>query len=566
MGRIRVLDAATISKIAAGEVVERPASVVKELVENSLDAGATSVSVSVEDGGRKAVRVRDDGMGMSREDALASVERHSTSKISSIADLQSLSTYGFRGEALASIASVSRLTIRTREHGANEGTELRVCGGKLESSEVVGCPPGTEIAVEDLFFNVPARRKGLRSRAVELSHCREVVVSYLLCRPGVSFSFASDGEPDIIHVPAEGMNGSLVSAFGAKVAANMLFGDADGDGIRVEAYVGRLEHTKGSPSDLKIFVNDRPVRSARIVSAVVRAYGSRLMKDRYPVGVVRVFVSPDIVDVNVHPAKREVRFDDENKVTSIVERCVASALGKPDLSFKYDLTKFAESFTGKVAEPISAGRPPPVLQERIEVEEIARPEGRRLHIVPLAQIMRTYILGESEGNLMLIDQHAASERVVYERLLKAVEEGTEISQRLLTPLVMNLTPTEIRVFEEHRDVLEKAGFEIEPFGKGAYALRAIPTVLGVAQGESAFRNILADLAQSAPSKKLGLEVIWRVACHTAVRAGDVLTESQMRQLLIDLSATESPYTCEHGRPTMIVLSPSDLERLFKRRV
>jgi DNA mismatch repair protein MutL len=562
--RIAILDDATIDKIAAGEVVERPASVVKELVENSLDAGATSITVSVVEGGRRTISVRDDGCGMSREDAQAAFQRHATSKISSIEDLQKLSSYGFRGEALSSIGSIARVTLRTREHGTTEGTEIVMDGGKMAHVSAFGCPPGTEVIVEDLFRHVPARRKSLKSKNIELSHCREVVVNYILCRPGLSFSLRSDDEMDLVHVAAEGMKGSLVAAFGTKVADNMLFGDADADGVRVESYLGRLEHTKSSPADLKLFVNDRPVKNSKVVSAIVGAYGSKLMKDRYPVGTVRIFVNGPYIDVNVHPAKREVRFEDEAKVCDVVARSVRKALEQPDLSFKYDLTKFSESF-GPVTE-IPESDMAKALQStlKVQMKEVEGVEAPL--IIPLAQIMTTYILAESRGNLLLIDQHAASERIVYETVLRSIDTGKEISQRLLTPLVIQLTTAEERVLEENRDTLEKAGFEIEKFGKDAHAIRSLPTVLGVAQGESSFRNILGDLEKVAPAKKLGLDVIWRVACHTAIRAGDPLSEGQMRQLVTELMRTESPYTCEHGRPTMVILSPMDLEKLFKRRL
>lgn len=561
--RIRILDEDTVNKIAAGEVVERPSSVVKELIENSLDAGATAISVAVEDGGRKSISVRDDGCAMSREDALAAFHRHATSKISSIEDLSRLVSFGFRGEALSSIAAVSRVRLRTSEHGSEEGTEVVFESGQPVSVSSAGCPPGTEVLVESLFHNLPARRKSLKSKNVELGHCREVVVNYILSRPGLSFTFRVDGEIELVHSPAEGMKGSLVAAFGAKVAENMVFGDAEGDSLRVEGHFARLEHTRSTSSELKIFVNDRPVRSPKITSAVSGAFGSRLMKDRYPIGIIRIFIDSSSVDVNVHPAKREVRFDDEGAVMRAVDKCVKDALERQDLTFKYDLTKFAETFQGS-GHSGSTG-----VQEGVQtvlgVKE-GKPPDETPTIVPIAQIMNTYILAESSGNLLLIDQHAASERVVYESVLSAIDTGKEVSQTLLTPLVVNLTATEQRVMEENRETLGRSGFKIEPFGKSSFALRSLPTVLGVAQGESSFRNILGDLAQMVPKKKLGLEVIWRVACHTAIRAGDPLSHGQMRQLLSDLMRTESPYTCEHGRPTMIVLSPTDLERLFKRRV
>jgi DNA mismatch repair protein MutL len=288
------------------------------------------------------------------------------------------------------------------------------------------------------------------------------------------------------------------------------------------------------------------------------------MKDRYPIGIVRIMLDGSLVDINVHPAKREVRFEKETEVADVVKRAVAVALKEPDLTFKYDLTKFAESFTPSEELPPLAS----VEGAQATLGTVVKEEGPRggAIIVPIAQVMNTYILAETAGSLLLIDQHAASERIVYEQILRAIETGHEISQTLLTPLVVRLTVAEARVLEENRESLEKSGFKIDPFGKDAHALRSIPTVLGVAQGESALRNILADLARMAPAKRVGLDAIWRVACHTAVRAGERLTSGQMRALVDALVRTDSPYTCEHGRPTMVVLSTSDLEKLFKRRV
>jgi len=564
VGRIRVLERNTVDRIAAGEVVERPASVVKELVENSLDAGAGTIEVRLEDGGKRSTSVRDDGCGMPPDDVQLAVQSHSTSKISDIDDLQSLQTYGFRGEALSSISSVAKVTIRSREHGRTEGFEVQVEDGVAVKSSAIGCPEGTEVTVERLFGSMPARMKQLRSGSVEMSHCREVVTDFVLCRPAISLRLFSGGDLVLAHAAGEGMEGALTIAFGHKVAADMLSGHAEGEGVRVEAHLARLEHTRSSPSDLRIFVNHRPVRSRRMVSAVVKAFGSRIMKDRYPIGVLKVLVDGSAVDVNVHPTKREVRFDDEPLVMDTVERCVADAVEGSDLSFRYDLTRFSETFESVVPSVTMIG--PGSTQSQLPVaggdDGSEGPHGIR----PLAQIMDTYILAESGGNLLLIDQHAASERVVYERVLAAVDGGDEISQELLTPLVLTLTPTESKTLGENLGMLSKAGFRIEPFGGDAYSVRSVPTVLGLAQGERSLRDILADLADMSAPKRMGQEFIWRVACHTSIRAGENLSDAQMRQLISDLIGTESPYTCEHGRPTMIVLSPVDLEKLFKRRV
>jgi len=436
--------------------------------------------------------------------------------------------------------------------------------GRMVSVGPAGSAPGTEIIVESLFENIPARLKGLRSKNVELAHIREVVINYILCRPGLAFSFLSDGQTELAHVPAEEMRGSLTLVFGPKVASNILYGEAEQEGIRVQAYMGRLEQTRPSAAELILFVNDRPVKSQKMVAGVLEAYGSKLMKDRYPVGVVRVFVEGSAVDVNVHPSKREVRFVDEPMVLAVVKKAVEDSFFEPDLSYKYDLTKFSENFES--SQKLAIDETTKALQTTLKIQENSHEGVGKPLVIPLAQVMGTYILAESGGSLLLIDQHAASERVVYESIIRSIETGDEVSQRLLAPLVLQLSPLEIRTLEENRETLEKAGFMMEPFGRATYALRSIPTVLGIAQGESAFRNILGDLSSMSPTKRVGLEVIWKVACHTAVRAGDPLSESQMRQLLSDLMHTSSPYTCEHGRPTMIVLSPADMERLFKRRL
>lgn len=564
MGRIRVLDSSTADKIAAGEVVERPSSVVKELLENALDAGANDIVVSVGEGGRSSISVKDNGCGMSAEDAQAAFQRHATSKIQSIDDLRSLGTYGFRGEALSSIASVARVTVRTREHDRTDGVEVVLDGGHVKSSLPVGCPEGTEIVVEDLFSNLPARRKQMKYATVELAHCREVVTDFVLCRPAISFKLLSDGKIALVHAAAEGMEGALTLAFGRKVAANMFDGQAEGEGVRVDVHLARLEHTRSSPSDLRLFVNHRPVKSRKMLTTIASAFGSRIMKDRYPIGVAKIQVEGSSVDVNVHPTKREVRFDDEKLVLSVVERSLIDALAGPDLSFKYDLTRFSESF--EVAPPVAAGPSPTGDQSILQLPGEGALSGEGVHIRPLAQVMDTYILAESHGGLLLIDQHAASERVVYERLLGAIEGGAGISQELLAPLVLSLTPTEARMAEEYGERLTQSGFDLEHFGGESYALRTVPTVLGAAQGERSLRDILADLADMAAPKRMGLEFIWRVACHSSIRAGQKLSHSQMTQLVSELMATENPYTCEHGRPTMITLTTEDLEKLFKRRV
>ncbi|HDP97052.1 MAG TPA: DNA mismatch repair endonuclease MutL [Euryarchaeota archaeon] len=566
MGRIRKLDPQTVNEIAAGEVVERPASVVKELIENSIDARARRIEVRVEDGGKRTISVIDDGEGMSSEDALVSIGQHSTSKISGIDDLDRLRSYGFRGEALASIASVSRMTLRTRHQDDQSGTEISTEFGSEPSVTPVGAPVGTTVTVENLFANVPARLKHLASTKTELSHITSAVIRYAVAWPEISFDLYSEGKllqsfrgPDLAS--------RLTELIGVRAAKRLIDISAESEGASVDGKLTAMDVTRSSSSSIYLYVNRRPVTSPLILSAVADGYGTRLMKGRHPLGSIMIEVPPGSVDVNVHPTKREVRFAEPEKIRQLIVQAIDSSFRHEDptprLGDLMDYTKIGRS-EGRAESSRSADLSRP-MQTRLEEEE---PAEASFPLEPLTQLLRTYIIatGADSDSLILIDQHAAAERIQYERILSSVKQGDDRSQRLIAPVMLDLASDEKNALEENMEHLRSLGFEMEPFGGGSYRLIGVPVVLGQEQGERALRGVLSEIVKADRRRPLGEELIWKVACHGSVRAGEELTRSQMRDLISSLLRTDNPYTCEHGRPTMISLTTGDLERLFKRRV
>lgn len=565
MGRIRKLDPQTVNAIAAGEVVERPASVVKELIENSIDARARRIEVRVEEGGKRGITVIDDGEGMSPEDASASIGQHSTSKITSISDLDWLCTFGFRGEALASIASVSRMTLRTRHRDDPSGIEISTEFGSEPSQSPVGAPVGTTVTVENLFANVPARLKHLASTKTELSHITSTIIRYAVAWPEISFDFYSDGKL-LKSFRGPDLGSRLTELIGVRASKRLIDISSESEGISVSGKLTAMDVTRSSPSSIYLFVNRRPVTSQLMLSAVADGYGTRLMKGRHPLGSIMIDVSPDTVDVNVHPTKREVRFSEPDQIRQLIVQAIDKSFRREDPTPKLgDLMDYTKIGTAPERRQASQIARTPGTQARFDEE---RAEEDRFPLVPIAQLFDTYIVatGTSEESLILIDQHAAAERVQYERILSSLKEGEKRSQQLIAPSMLDLASDEKDALEENLQHLSDLGFEIEPFGGGSYRLTGVPVVLGQEQGERALRGLLADIVRAGRRRPLGEDLIWKVACHGSIRAGEELSRSQMKVLISSLLQTDNPYTCEHGRPTMISLSLGDLERLFKRRV
>lgn len=648
MGSIQVMSEALANQIAAGEVVERPASCVKELVENSLDAGATRVRVTIEEGGISSITVQDDGCGMDEEDATLAFARHATSKVHSSRDLLKIVTMGFRGEALASIAAVARVTLQTRRGEAEAGTQVRVEGSVLqEPPQPVGVPVGTIVVVRDLFFNTPARLKYLRSVHTEQARCAEVVQRAALARPDVAFTleynghvvFQSGGRSNLLEVAA--------NVFAPAEAKQLLAVRGESPDYQVSGWIGRPTQAKSTRAYGHIFLNHRPIRNHAIHQAVVAAYGARLMTRRHPMYVLNLEMDAALVDVNIHPHKAEVRFSEEQDVCRLVTRAVAAALDAaflvPSVDFQtrnrdergtqtrlsletatqpvvreqpplratgfaapkstaperdrgdwrqnkspsaiteeqlaVTLAKAGEvtAITGDAVRPDTV-RPSPLpspgdaagVEETSNAEaEADKPAIDRLQLRPVGQALGMYIVAEDGDNLYIIDQHAAHERVLYERFDAQVRERVGGRMALLTPLTFRLTPRQWAALKQHEDALTKLGFEWESFGGADVLLRSVPEVW-----EGLDIGLLADglFASLAEERLPGSAVeairdrIVTQACKAAIKANHRLAGSEMDALCRAISDLTDPFHCPHGRPILIQLSNTLLEKEFRRIV
>jgi DNA mismatch repair protein MutL len=569
MAKIKRLDAHTIDKIAAGEVVERPASVVKELVENALDAGAKSITIELKDAGRGLVRVSDDGCGMTPDDAELAFERYATSKLSRIEDLDSLATLGFRGEALSSIGAVAKVELLTRAAGADVGTMVSVDFGKLSSVRQAAREPGTSVYVRELFGNVPARRKFMRGARAELARIADVASRAALSSPGVSFTLISDGK-ELFRTRGDGdLLRAIGDVLGRDRAAEMLPVESGSSAMRLTGFVARPSVTRSSAQNQLFFVNARPVWSAALAEAVEDGYGGLVMKGRHPVVVLGVVVPPASVDANVHPTKREVRFGDELAVYEFVKEGVRAALSK---------ARLIPEPARRLTEPPIGVRPlaPEPKQARLDVskpgkeiapgdeacggEEIPLPRDARA----IGQVLDTYVVVEHAGGIFLLDQHAAHERVVFEALKAS---GRRSSQSLLEPITVDVGAGKLARAIELVPILSELGFELEPFGGRSLLVRAVPVVAGELEDAERLHDLIDDLERVGRAKTTAArrdELLHRVACHAAIRAGERLTLERMERLIAEMRRLAVPYTCPHGRPVAIALSKADLERMFGR--
>ena len=578
MGNISVLPEAVINKIAAGEVVERPASVVKELVENALDAGASQVEVEIRNGGKSLVRVRDDGCGMGRDDAVLAIERHSTSKIAGADDLFAVRTMGFRGEALPSIAAVSRLEIVTKERGALAGTRFSVEGGRAGEARDAGAPEGTEVTVRDLFFNVPARRKFLKSEAAENSRIAAALTAEALARPGTGFSLRADGEELLKAPPAASPRERIASLFGAELAAALLSFEASAGGARVRGFVSPPGITRGNRAVQYLFVNGRPVQDRILSFAVSDACDGFIPARRYPVAFVYLEIEPREVDVNVHPAKREVRFRNAALARDLVRNAVSQALGGtgrpraagPAFTYESRAREGAVERVPVAAEggvprpPETSARPPLGAETAVLPLEEAEP-AHRLRVV--GQVKNLYVVCEDADGIAVVDQHAAHERILFEKVMRAREEGGGELQRLLIPSIVELSAHERALAAEHLEAFRSLGIGLEPFGKHALKVDHLPACLGAADPEALLRDVLAELAAEGRSRAVRDGVAAAVAakvCRAAVKRRDPLRGEELRRLVDDLMRCRSPFTCPHGRPTVIRIPAAELDRRFGR--
>jgi DNA mismatch repair protein MutL len=579
MPQIRPLPDVLVSQIAAGEVVERPASVLKELLENSLDAGASDVSVALVQGGIKQVRVTDDGAGIDASDLPLAFARHATSKIASLEDLEAVRSLGFRGEALASIASVARVTLTSRTAAAASAFALAAEGGAMQAARPAAHARGTTVDVEDLYFNTPARRKFLRSDATELAHCQDVLRRAALSRPGLAFTLRHNDRVVARMAPAE-LAARVAAVLGEEFAASMRVLAETGPGISVSGYVGAPGAARSSRDAQFAFVNGRFVRDKVLAHALRDAYRDVLHGDRHPAYAVFIDIDPRAVDVNVHPAKTEIRFRDSRAVHQFVFHAAAKALSASAASAPAPMAapvplsgyaarpRPAQAAFG-LAQPAAAyGAMIAGARERAPAEAPREDDAAGAPLgYALAQLHGVYILAQNRQGLVLVDMHAAHERIVYEKLKTSLDCSQMSTQKLLVPVTFSADALDVATAEEHAQTLHRLGFDIAPISPTALAVRALPSLLSAANAAELARAVLQDIREYGASRVLTErqnELLGTMACHGAVRANRALTVQEMNALLREMEETERSGQCNHGRPTWYQMSLADLDKLFLR--
>lgn len=611
--RILLLDEHTANRIAAGEVVERPVSVVKELVENSIDAHATSVTITVEDGGKELIKVTDNGCGMTRDDAVLSLQRHATSKIRTAEDLEAITTLGFRGEALPSIASVSVMEMVTRHEAETEGVRLEVEAGTITNLESVGAPQGTTIVVRKLFFNTPARLKFLKSAQTELGHIVDLIGRFAMANPSVHFRLIHNSR-EVLSSPATGKPfNSITQVLGKDIAKQLSPISFETPVMRVSGFISNASFTRINRAYQIFFVNGRPVRSRAITHAVDQAYRGLLPPGRHPVAIIFLDLVPELVDVNVHPTKAEVKFSSEQEIHSAVYRAVNAALmagaaaptittsgtgaaaqrPSPPLCLTPDLPQYRQgtltdrptavdlrTFQDELARRREslADQPDPFVWERgggVPVEESPIPDAdfeaprtvALSSVKVIGQARNTYIVAQCDDGILIIDQHVAHERILFDRMLETDETRRPAVQGLVIPITLSLSAREAAVVGQRLDQLRQAGFELEPFGGDAYVVRGVPASVKPADAEMVLRDMISELIDLSVTKHLLVkaeQVLITASCKMAIKAGDPLSHDEMNQLINDLLACKNPFTCPHGRPVIVSLSNWELDRKFRR--
>ncbi len=598
MAKIKRLDDVTINQIAAGEVVERPSSVVKELIENSIDAGAKKIEVYLSNGGRQKIQVVDDGSGMEREDALLAVERHATSKIATFEDLRRNGTLGFRGEALASIAAVSRLNLQTATESGALGTKIWVEGGVLRAVEPIGVPRGTNITVENLFFNTPARLKFMRSIPSEVTNVKEVVTSLALGYPEISFRLEHHGMELVHTLGTDDYSETLEQIFSPNICQELFPIVGTFGPLRLTGFLGRPNIARGNRGLQYFFLNRRLFHSRMIAAAAEKAYDTLLPVARFPFLLLQLELPPELVDINVHPTKMEVKFREEKEIFRGILQLLKSALETnvtttpwrprykpPVLPVREQLTPIVVPLTNTGEEASSMETAAPIdLTSSIALKESAVPFGTEqtktppppLSVVPTDQTMGgsesdrifnlfdTYLLWEDASALVLVDQHAAHERILYDRLCSG--SGPNM-QYFLTPLTVELSGAQQQTLDEEGEMLRELGWDFAPFGGEAIILRSGPQDLPVAEVEELFLSLLNELGGTNVGREADpKERLWKItACRQAVKAGARLGPEEAAALLRDLRHTTVPQTCPHGRPTMVAIGKTEIEKMFKRR-
>lgn len=591
MSFVHVLDDNTINKIAAGEVVERPASVIKELVENAIDAKADRIEVEIMAGGTSFMRVSDNGIGMSREDAEKAILRHATSKIVQVDDLQAIATLGFRGEALPSIASVSRFNLQTRQAGAELGTEIKITGGKTTEIGAAGCNLGTTIRVEDLFFNTPARKKFLKTNNTESGRINEFIIKLAISHPEIAFKLINNNKSSLATPGRGDLKETLQSLYGASVGQSLLPLEFEDEDIKLWGFVSKPSAIRSSRSWQTFIVNGRIIASRAIAKAIDNAYHALIPKSGYPLIALNIEVPQHTIDVNVHPQKTEMKFEDEGRIFKAVYKAVLDAVrpkgqagqlgqlaaqadhvqhhvekglqelnfGQPVMNFPLREEKPAMTWqegTTALAQDKSVKS----VQSVVDEEEKLPTAG----MIPIGQVDDTYIIAQDGDSLYIVDQHAAHERVLFDRFSAQAEHIP--SQQLLVHLILDFSTHESQIIEENLELLAGLGFGLEPSGPNQFRLIEVPADVPSGQAEEFIREVLASMEElhRPTASELRQAVLATTACKAAIKAGFKLNYRQMEILLQELNDTAMPYTCPHGRPTIIKFSSDELAKMFKR--
>jgi DNA mismatch repair protein MutL len=619
MGKIKELRKDVIEQIAAGEVVENPASIVKELIENAIDAGANKIFIELEEGGKKLIRVTDDGSGMTKDDASLSIKRHATSKVESLSDLFNIKTLGFRGEALAAISSVSQFELITKTDYAMEGTRIRLEDNE-PVSETVACPKGTTIVVKEMFYNTPARKKHLRTNAYEASKVAEVITKYALVNPLIYFRLTVDGKQTLNAPNTPSLLNNIVDIYGNDVAKELLEVDYKDEIYNIKGYISKPSFSRSDKDFMNVFVNTRYVKNKTIHDAIYDSYHTLLHGQRYPFALLKIAIDPKKLDVNIHPNKLKIKIEQEGKLYEIIFDVVRSVLKENDITSKQKLPEEGKESPQPISQETQTAfeQPTPVIQEKTTIPErkypvqedtqqtfpakevpdvpktiiaskeevsLEKPKERTEYVEEnngsdkiidtsqttkmriLGQIYKTYIIIETREGLQVMDQHAAHERVLFDKILNETRTMKFGKQELLEPIELNLSVRETSAIESNKALLKEFGFDFENFGGNSYLLRSVPVIFKKTQGTDFFTDLVSDILQHARINaldKMKHELVSTMACRAAIKAGDELTNDQMKDIVTKFFSLDMSYTCPHGRPIMLEISIEELEKRFKR--
>jgi len=572
MGDIKVLDRDLIGKIAAGEVIERPASIIKELIENSIDAKSKKISIEIEDAGKKLIKVSDDGKGMDAKDLKISFKRHTTSKLRQAEDLYNIKNLGFRGEALASMAAVSHLRMTSKTKKQKEGVVIEIEDEKIKSTKDIGCNTGTTIEIEDLFYNTPARKKFLKRNAVEYGAITDIVTRYALIHKDTAFKMTHNGKATLNSPKTKDTLTNISNIYSE--AQDLVEVDHEEDNIVVKGFVSIPALTRSDKNHMSFYVNKRFVKSAFLNNTVHDAYHTMLNVNRHPIVILDITLDPKEIDVNVHPSKKKIKFEQEGVVYSVLFNAVKAALMKEDLveDVREDpveiLTEPEEKIYKKVKKevrPMKTDTQVLLEPKQEEIKTIIESKLPELRI--LGVIQDTYFIAEYPEGIFIIDQHAIHERVNYERLMRKYEDtGIEV-QSLMNPEVIKLSPVDSNIVQNNLETLKEMGFEMEAFGDNSFVLRTVPIVIGRQQGKETIMDIIDDITNLSKQNKIDHikeKMLITISCRSAIKAHDEITTPRIRALLDELGQCENPYTCPHGRPTIIKFTLKELEKKFRR--